>query len=200
MPFGWCNATVTFQRLMAQALTRVTKNYGNLEMCYVDEVVIATPTLEDHIDRRVDQQDPGQECLSGDSGVEEGVQGEQQDLEYKILSWEFRWMSRAHTIDPEEEACSVEDFFIAYNSRNSGIDTCSDKNSSTLSQLSKLAIHTLLVETRARDLDGEVYQDPDSDRYLVPSETVFDNAADDLETIAVSKRSMSRKQIDSRKK
>ena len=26
-------------------------------------------------------------------------------------------------------------------------------------------IHTLLVETRARDLDREVYQDPDSDRY-----------------------------------
>ena len=46
-----CNATATFQRLMAQALTRVTKKYGNLVMCYVDDVVIATPTLEDHIDR-----------------------------------------------------------------------------------------------------------------------------------------------------
>ena len=51
MPFGLCNATATFQRLMAQALTRVTKNHGNLVMCYVDDVVIATPTLEDHIDR-----------------------------------------------------------------------------------------------------------------------------------------------------
>ena len=50
-PFGLCNATATFQRLMAQALTRVTKKYGNLVMCYVDDVVIATPTLEDHIDR-----------------------------------------------------------------------------------------------------------------------------------------------------
>ena len=59
------------------------------------------------------------------------------------------------------------------------------------SELSELAIHTLLVETRARDLDREVYQDPDSDRYLIPSERVFDNAADDLETIAVSKRSIS---------
>ena len=46
-----CNATTTFQRLMAQALTRVTKKYGNLVMCYVDDVVIATPTLEDHIGR-----------------------------------------------------------------------------------------------------------------------------------------------------
>ena len=49
MPFGLCNVTATFQRLMAQALTRVTKKYGNLKMCYVDDVVIATPTLEDHI-------------------------------------------------------------------------------------------------------------------------------------------------------
>ena len=45
MPFGLCNATATFQRLMAQALTRVTKKYGNLVMCYVET------TLEDHIDR-----------------------------------------------------------------------------------------------------------------------------------------------------
>ena len=47
------------------------------------------------------------------------------------------------------------------------------------------------MESRARDLDREVYQDPDSDRYLLRSETVFDNAADDLETIAVSRRPMS---------
>ena len=51
MPFGLCNATATFQRLMAQALTSVTKKYENLIMCYVDDVVIATPTLEDHIER-----------------------------------------------------------------------------------------------------------------------------------------------------
>ena len=51
MPFGLCNTTATFQRLMAQALTGITKKYGNLVMCYVDDVVIATPTLADHIDR-----------------------------------------------------------------------------------------------------------------------------------------------------
>ena len=51
MHFGLCNATATFKRLMAQALTRVTKKNGNLVMCYVDDVVIATPTLEDHLDR-----------------------------------------------------------------------------------------------------------------------------------------------------
>ena len=31
-----------------------------------------------------------------------------------------------------------------------------------------------------------MYQDPDSDRYLIPSGKVFDNAADNLEIIAVS--------------
>ena len=51
MPFGLCNATATFQRLMAHALIGVTKKYGNLVMCYVDDVVIALPTLEDHIER-----------------------------------------------------------------------------------------------------------------------------------------------------
>ena len=53
MPFGLCNATATFQRQMAQALTSVTKKYENLVMCYVDDVVIETPipTLEDHIER-----------------------------------------------------------------------------------------------------------------------------------------------------
>ena len=51
MPFGLCKATATSQRLMAQALTKVTKKYGNLNMCYVDDVVIATPTLEDLIER-----------------------------------------------------------------------------------------------------------------------------------------------------
>ena len=51
MPFGLCNATATFQRLMAHALIGVTKKYGNLVMCYMDDVVIATPTLEDHIER-----------------------------------------------------------------------------------------------------------------------------------------------------
>ena len=50
-PFGLCNAAATFQRLMAQALTSVTKKNGNLVMCYVDDVVIATPTLEGHIER-----------------------------------------------------------------------------------------------------------------------------------------------------
>ena len=103
--------------------------------------------------RRVDQQDPGQESLSGESDVEEDNQGEKQDLEKKILSGEFRCLSRAHKTDTEEGICSMTDFSVNDDSRNSGNDTCSDRNSSTGSEFSELAIHTLLVETRARDLD-----------------------------------------------
>ena len=131
--------------------------------------------------------------MSGESEIDEKVHDEKQDLGNKVLSGEFRWMRRRHSHDLEERADSITTSSIDENSRNSGIDTYSDRNSSTGSELSELAIHTLLVETRARDLDREVYQDPDSDRYLffIPSERVFDNAADDLETIAVSKHSIS---------
>ena len=51
MPFGICNAMAIFQRLMAHALIGVTKQDDNLVICYVDDVVISTPTLEDHIER-----------------------------------------------------------------------------------------------------------------------------------------------------
>ena len=129
--------------------------------------------------------------MSGESDVEEKVPDEERDLEDKVLSKEFRWMNRTHRTGPEEGTSSIADSSIDHNSRNSGTDTYSDRKSSSGSELSELAIHTLLVETRARDLDREVYQDSDSDCYLIPGERVFDNAADDLETIAVSKRSIS---------
>ena len=141
--------------------------------------------------QRVQDQYPGQGSLSGESEIDEKVLDEKQDLGNKVLSGEFRWMRRRHRPDLEEGADSITTSSTDGNSRNSGIDTYSDRNSSSGSELSELAIHTLLVETRARDLDREVYQDPDGDRYLIPSERVFDNATDDLETIAVSKRSIS---------
>ena len=144
----------------------------------------------DEKSQRVQDQHPGQESLSGESEIDEKVPDEKQDLVNKVLSGEFRWMRGRHRHDLEERADSITTSSIDDSSRNSGIDTYSDRNSSSGSELSELAIHTVLVETRARDLDREVYQDPDSDRYLIPSERVFDNA-DDLETIAVSKRSIS---------
>ena len=144
----------------------------------------------DEKSQRVQDQHPGQESLSGESEIDEKVPDEKQDLVNKVLSGEFRWMRGRHRHDLEERADSITTSSIDDSSRNSGIDTYSDRNSSSGSELSELAIHTVVVETRARDLDREVYQDPDSDRYLIPSERVFDNA-DDLETIAVSKRSIS---------
>ena len=132
--------------------------------------------------RRVQDQHPGQGNLFGESDVDEKVPVEKEDLENKVLSGEFRWMRRTHRADPEEGTCSIAVSSIDDNYRNSRIDTYADRNSSSGSELSELAIHTLLVETRVRDLDREVYQDPDSDHYLIPG--------DGLETIAVSKRSI----------
>ena len=141
--------------------------------------------------RRVQDQHQGQGSLSGESDVDEKVPDEKQDLENKILSGEFRWMRRRHRTDLEEGTCSIADSSLDDNSRNSGIDTYSDRNSSSGLELSELAIHTLQAETRAKNLDREVYHDPDIERYLITGERVFDIAADDLETIAVSKRSIS---------
>ena len=145
----------------------------------------------DEKSQRVEDQKPGQRSLSGESDVDEEVPDGKQDLENKVLSGEFRWLRRKHGNDPGDGADSVADSSTDDNSRNSRTDTYSDRNSSSGSELSEFAIHTLLVENRARDLDREVYQGPDSARYLIPGERVFDNAADDLEKIAVSKRSIS---------
>ena len=98
---------------------------------------------------------PGTRKFVRESDVEEKVSDEEQDLEDKILSGEFRWMSRTHRTDPGEGTGSIADSSIDDNSRNSGIDTYSERNSSSGLELSELAIHTLLVETRARDLDRE---------------------------------------------
>ena len=136
---------------------------------------------------RVQDQHPGQGSFSGESDEDEKVPDEKQDLDNKVLSGEFRWMRRKHRTDPGDGADSVTISSTDDNFRNSGFHTYSDRNSSSGSELSELANQTLLVETRARNLDREVYQDPDSDRYLIPGGRVFDNAADYLETIAVSK-------------
>ncbi len=50
MPFG-LNATATFQRLISRVLMDVAQSYGNLVMCYVDDVIIATVSVDYHIDR-----------------------------------------------------------------------------------------------------------------------------------------------------
>ena len=130
------------------------------------------------------------ESFSGESDVEESASGDREEQRGKFLSGEFKWMFRSCTSESAVETCSTAHSSVSSSSKKSEINTYSDSNSSAESDLSELAIHPLLVETPARDLDREVYLDPDSDRYLVPSEKVFDNAADDLETKAVWKHSM----------
>ena len=51
MPFGWCNATATLQRIMAQHLSSITMKYGNLMMCNVDDIRLARPFLIHHVGR-----------------------------------------------------------------------------------------------------------------------------------------------------
>ena len=51
MPFGKCNASATFQLAIAQALQKTVNQEGNIVMAYVDDIVIATETFENHMVR-----------------------------------------------------------------------------------------------------------------------------------------------------
>ena len=75
-------------------------------------------------------------------------------------------MSRSNKSDSAMKTCPTVDSSAENNSKKSEAETYSDRKTSTGSEVSEFAIHILLLETRARDLDREVYQDPDSDRYL----------------------------------
>ena len=51
MPFGMCNASATFQRSIARALRNIVNREGSMVMAYIDDIVIATETVEDHMVR-----------------------------------------------------------------------------------------------------------------------------------------------------
>ncbi len=51
MPFGLSNARATFQRLMSKFFMDVAQSYGILVMCCVDDVIIATSSIDEHIER-----------------------------------------------------------------------------------------------------------------------------------------------------
>ena len=51
MPFGLCNASATFQRAIARALQKLVNRKGSMVMAYIDDIVIATETVEDHMAR-----------------------------------------------------------------------------------------------------------------------------------------------------
>ena len=51
MPFGMGNASATFQRAIARALRKIVNREGSMVMAYIDDIVIATETVEDHMVR-----------------------------------------------------------------------------------------------------------------------------------------------------
>ena len=51
MPFGMCNASATFKRAIARALRKIVNRKGSMVMTYIDDIVIATETEEDHMVR-----------------------------------------------------------------------------------------------------------------------------------------------------
>ncbi len=51
MPFGLCNATASFQRLMNIILRDISQEPGNMVLCYVDDILIATTTVEQHLEK-----------------------------------------------------------------------------------------------------------------------------------------------------
>ena len=99
----------------------------------------------------------------------------------RILSVESR------NITDRLEPDGVESFGSSDDSRPQSWDNPSETTSN--SDVSEIAIHSLLVDWKQRGLDREMHQDPNRDRYSSDEEgTVVDNAADELELIAVSKR------------
>ena len=51
MPYGLCNSPQTFQRTMTIVFEDLVQRYGSIVMCYIDDIVIATETAEEHLRR-----------------------------------------------------------------------------------------------------------------------------------------------------
>ena len=100
-------------------------------------------------------------------------------------------MTKGHNfvrgVENRLEYDDVESFGSSGNSRPQSWQNPSETTSN--SDVSEIAIHSLLVEWKQRGLDREMHQDPDRVRYTSDEEdTVVDNAADELELTSVSKR------------
>ena len=151
--------------------------------------------------------EPGSDCSSGDktmSGesdifrpVQEDFSGERlmRPPRDRILSGEsdskrpmdIVLSGESINITDRVERDGVESLDSSDDSRPQSWDNTSETTSN--SDVSEIAIHSLLVDWKQRGLDREMHQDPDRDRYSSDEEgTVVDNAADKLELIAVSKR------------
>ena len=130
-------------------------------------------TVQDNLSGERLTRPPRGRILSGESGSKRPMD--------RVLSGESRNISDNLEYDVREPVSSSVD------SRSQSWDNTSETTSN--SDMSEIAIHTLLVDWKQRGLDREMHQDPDRDRYTSDEEgTVVDNAADELELIAVSKR------------
>ena len=154
-----------------------------------------------------EEYEPSSECSIGDeilSGESDTFEPVQDDLSGERLFRQLRDRMLSGESDsrrPRDRVLSGESRNIADNleydvgesvgSSNDSMpqtwDNISETNSN--SDISVIAIHSLLVDWKQRGLDREMHQDPERDRYTSDEEgTVVDNAADELELIAVSKR------------
>ena len=51
MPFGLGIASATFQRSFTRALQKIQQRHRSVKMAYIDDIVIANDTIEDHLVR-----------------------------------------------------------------------------------------------------------------------------------------------------
>ena len=143
--------------------------------------------VKDDLSEESDTFEPVQDDLSGErltrpprGKILSGESGSKRPMD-RVLSGESRNISNNLEYDVGESVDSSVD------SGPQSWDNTSETTSN--SDMSEIAIHSLLVDWKQRGLDRETHQDPDRDRYTSDEEgTVVDNAADELELIAVSKR------------
>ena len=150
-------------------------------------------TRKVHFTDAREEYEPSSDCSSGDEKmsresdtfepVQDELSGESDSKRPRdrVLSGESRNITYRLEYDDEESFGSSDD------SRTQTWDNTSETTSN--SHVSEIAIHSLLVDWKQRGLDREMHQDQDRDRYTSDEEgTVVDNAADELELTAVSKR------------
>ena len=157
-----------------------------------------------------EEYEPSSDCSSGDetlSGVSWTIGPGQDYLSGKTISKQprDRILSGESTSErPRDKILSGESKNITNKSEDDDSESIgsTDDSQSQLSQpwengskttsnsdVSEIAIQSLLVEWKQRGLDRQMLQDPDRDRYSSDEEgTVNDNAADKLKIRAVTKR------------
>ena len=144
----------------------------------------------------------GDETRSGESGTFEPVQ---DDLSVETMLGQPKDKTLSGESDskrPRDKVLSGESRNITERSEHNEVESIGSSDDSRPqswentsettfnSDFSEIAIHSLLVEWKQRGLDREMHQDPNRDRYTSDEEgTVVENAADELDLIAVSKRS-----------